>query len=79
MPAKSTTPVRISRFQSRTYSQHILLSGGQVGHKYTDVMRGFSAKIPDSFMDQLQSLQSDGLIDYIGTFGLGSLRTTCSR
>jgi hypothetical protein len=43
------------------------VSGGSVGQRYDGkIMNGFSATIPDSFMSQLQSLQSDGVIDYIG-------------
>ncbi len=32
------------------------------------VSQGFSAAIPDGFLSQLQSLQGNGVIDYIGTF-----------
>jgi hypothetical protein len=42
-------------------------SGGSVTNRYTSVMKGFSATIPDSFITQLQSLESDGVVDYIGT------------
>jgi hypothetical protein len=40
--------------------------GGNVGQRYDSVLNGFSATIPDSFMSQLQSLQGEGVIDYIG-------------
>jgi hypothetical protein len=43
--------------------------GGSVGQRYDGkIMNGFSATIPDSFMSQLQSLQSEGVIDYIGAY-----------
>jgi hypothetical protein len=48
------------------YLDLIATLGGNVGQRYDSVLNGFSATIPDSFMSQLQSLQGEGVIDYIG-------------
>lgn len=38
-------------------------SGGEVGHRYDTGMKGFSAKVPESF---LGNLKGSDIIDYIG-------------
>jgi hypothetical protein len=45
-----------------------LIVGGQITQEYNmPGMKGFAGAIPDSFITSLQSLQSDGVIDSIGT------------
>ncbi|TFL04732.1 hypothetical protein BDV98DRAFT_562747 [Pterulicium gracile] len=53
--------------QIQKYAQNIKESGGEIGHHYDSVMKGFSASIPASF---LQQLQGDDIIDYIEPDGV---------
>ncbi|EIW63528.1 protease propeptide/inhibitor [Trametes versicolor FP-101664 SS1] len=46
------------------YASQVNSNGGEVQQRYDSVLKGFSATIPDQFLTQLQSLQSD-TIDYI--------------
>ncbi|KAI0630165.1 protease propeptide/inhibitor [Trametes polyzona] len=46
------------------YASEVNANGGKVDQRYDSVLKGFSATIPESFLLQLQSLQSD-TIDYI--------------
>jgi hypothetical protein len=52
------------------YVTDVQNSGGEVTHRYNpSVINGFTARIPDSFMTSLQSLQGD-IIDYIEPDGV---------
>jgi hypothetical protein len=53
--------------QIQNYVNSITLEGGQVGHRYDSVLKGFSATIPDSL---LSNLQGDSIIDYIEPDGV---------
>ncbi|KAH9847131.1 protease propeptide/inhibitor [Lenzites betulinus] len=46
------------------YAGQVNANGGEVAQRYDTVIKGFSATIPEQFLVQLQSLQSD-TIDYI--------------
>ncbi|KAG8911948.1 hypothetical protein FRC00_005518 [Tulasnella sp. 408] len=52
------TPEQINQYAGRVSSE-----GGEVGHRYDSVFKGFSAKLPDSL---LQNFQGDDIIQYIG-------------
>ncbi|TFY81758.1 hypothetical protein EWM64_g2252 [Hericium alpestre] len=47
------------------YVKDVTSNGGTIHNEYTSVMKGFSAQIPDSFLQTLQSNLQDGPIDYI--------------
>ncbi|THH08684.1 hypothetical protein EW146_g8918 [Bondarzewia mesenterica] len=49
------------------HADDVIANGGQVQQRYDSVLKGFSAVIPDSYLQTLQSLQG-GEIDYIGAF-----------
>ncbi|KAK7692622.1 hypothetical protein QCA50_004255 [Cerrena zonata] len=55
-----------SQAQIDKYAQDVESNGGNVGHKYDSALRGFSAAIPDAFLQTLQAQGlADGIIDYI--------------
>jgi len=53
--------------QIQNYVHSIESEGGEVGHRYESIMKGFSATIPNSL---LSNLQSDSIIDYIEPDGV---------
>ncbi|KAG8985725.1 hypothetical protein FRB94_005463 [Tulasnella sp. JGI-2019a] len=56
---KTATDAQIAK-----YADDVNSGGGQVTHHYTDVLRGFPAKIPNSL---LMNFQGNEIIDYIGS------------
>ncbi|KAI0355655.1 protease propeptide/inhibitor [Trametes cingulata] len=46
------------------YANEVNQNGGNVGQRYDNVLKGFSATIPESYLQRLQSFQ-DSIIDYI--------------
>ncbi|KAH9935611.1 uncharacterized protein B0H18DRAFT_1114331 [Fomitopsis serialis] len=50
--------------QLEQYARDVGANGGEVGNRFSSLMKGFSATIPNSYLTQLQSLQG-GVIDYI--------------
>ncbi|EMD37810.1 hypothetical protein CERSUDRAFT_105702 [Gelatoporia subvermispora B] len=46
------------------YATEVDASGGQVSRKFSSLLKGFSAEIPESYLTQLKSLEG-GDIDYI--------------
>ncbi|KAH9839391.1 uncharacterized protein C8Q71DRAFT_749242 [Rhodofomes roseus] len=46
------------------YAADVGANGGEVGNRFGSLLKGFSATIPTSYLNQLQSLQG-GIIDYI--------------
>ncbi|KDQ57619.1 hypothetical protein JAAARDRAFT_35312 [Jaapia argillacea MUCL 33604] len=59
---ESTTPEQINK-----YADEVSSNGGQVSQRYDSVLKGFSATIPDAF---LQQLQGSDVIDYIEPDGI---------
>ncbi|GLB37106.1 putative proteinase A inhibitor 1 [Lyophyllum shimeji] len=55
------------------YANKVNTSGGSVTNRYDNVLKGFAAAIPDTF---LQSLQGEDIIDYIEPDGVV---TTCAQ
>ncbi|RPD59777.1 protease propeptide/inhibitor [Lentinus tigrinus ALCF2SS1-6] len=51
------------------YAQEVAENGGQVNQRYDTVLKGFSASIPDSYLQQLQSF-TGSVIDYIEPDGI---------
>ena len=45
-----------------SHIQHVKDAGGEVGHRYDSVMKGFSASLPEQL---LSSFQGSDIIDYI--------------
>ncbi|THG98070.1 hypothetical protein EW026_g4055 [Hermanssonia centrifuga] len=54
-----------SQEEVQKYADEVNANGGSVTNVYDSVLKGFSAAIPDGFLSQLQSLQGNGVIDYI--------------
>ncbi|KAL7281800.1 hypothetical protein ACG7TL_005123 [Trametes sanguinea] len=48
------------------YANEVNANGGSVAQRYDSVLKGFSATIPEAYLQRLQSFQ-DSIIDYIGT------------
>ncbi|KAG7098523.1 hypothetical protein E1B28_000463 [Marasmius oreades] len=47
------------------YVNQVQDNGGEVHHKFDSTLHGFSATIPETQLQQLQSLQASGPIEYI--------------
>ncbi|CDO75682.1 hypothetical protein BN946_scf184941.g35 [Trametes cinnabarina] len=47
------------------YANEVNANGGEVAQRYDNVLKGFSATIPEAYLQRLQSFQ-DSIIDYIG-------------
>ncbi|KAF8200831.1 hypothetical protein BJ912DRAFT_947342 [Pholiota molesta] len=59
--------------QVEQYAKDVTRNGGEIFHRYSDVLNGFSAAIPDQF---LSSLKESDIIAYIGmAYALKSSRT----
>ncbi|CAL1707098.1 unnamed protein product [Somion occarium] len=61
----------VSQAQIDKYIEDVKANGGSIGHKYDAALKGFSAAIPTSYVQQLeaQGLQ-DGVIDFIEPDGI---------
>ncbi|OCH95079.1 protease propeptide/inhibitor [Obba rivulosa] len=46
------------------YANDVHSNGGQVSRKFTSLLKGFSAEIPETYLTQLKSF-GEGDIDYI--------------
>ncbi|KAI8972202.1 protease propeptide/inhibitor [Trametes punicea] len=46
------------------FASEVNANGGSVGQRYDSLLKGFSATIPESYLQRLQSFQG-GIIDYI--------------
>ncbi|EEB93134.1 hypothetical protein MPER_08254 [Moniliophthora perniciosa FA553] len=54
----------VSKEQIQKYVSEVNSNGGKVHHEYGSTLNGFSATIPDQFLQSLQSLQGD-VIEHI--------------
>ncbi|TBU33748.1 hypothetical protein BD311DRAFT_747876 [Dichomitus squalens] len=48
----------------KKYADEVNANGGEVGNHFDTLLKGFSATIPESYLQQLQSYQGS-VIDYI--------------
>ncbi|KAF9461283.1 hypothetical protein BDZ94DRAFT_1323431 [Collybia nuda] len=58
----------VTQEQIDEYARNVDQNGGQVTNRYTDVLKGFAAQITDTQLQTFQSLQGEGIIDYVGVF-----------
>ncbi|PFH47546.1 hypothetical protein AMATHDRAFT_67561 [Amanita thiersii Skay4041] len=61
----------VTKEQVEEYAQKVNDNGGDVTHRYDNVLNGFAATLPDNFM---QNLQGDDLIDYIEPDGFVTIQ-----
>ncbi|KAI1794192.1 protease propeptide/inhibitor [Ganoderma leucocontextum] len=54
----------VSQPEIDKYAEDVAANGGQIGQRYDTVLKGFSASIPDTYLQQLQSF-TGSVIDYI--------------
>ncbi|KAI0332338.1 protease propeptide/inhibitor [Cubamyces sp. BRFM 1775] len=54
----------VSQSEIDKYVNEVKANGGNVGQRYDSVLKGFSAQIPESYLQRLQSFQGS-VIDYI--------------
>ncbi|KAI0363334.1 hypothetical protein BV20DRAFT_150320 [Pilatotrama ljubarskyi] len=59
----------VSPSEVEKYANEVNANGGNVEQRYDNVLKGFSATIPESFLMRLQSFQGS-VIDYIGESSL---------
>jgi len=51
--------------QIEQYAAQVVAAGGQVGHRYDSIIKGFSANIPDNVVAIFQDNLADSPVDYI--------------
>ncbi|TFK89108.1 protease propeptide/inhibitor [Polyporus arcularius HHB13444] len=59
----------VSQGEVDKYANEVAANGGAVKQRYDTVLKGFSASIPDTYLQQLQSFQGS-VIDYIEPDGV---------